>query len=345
MYHCGMDLHSKVAVYHLLDGAGATLARGSLDATEDALGELARSIKKATRFYVEASTSSAWFARLIDACGQQVVVVDPNRLRAISSSPKKTDAHDAEVLATLGKTGLLSAVHVRTEETDRFRRLFTARHALVRARGSLIRSTRSLLRSEGHNFPKCDGDDFARRLGGTWGIPEGYEQSVPPLVEAIDAMTQQVLDIEASVHGVAQQDPETVRRLTQVPGVGELIATGFLALIEDPRRFRSASEVAAYLGLAPWVNSSAGKRKPGGITKRGNRATRALLVQGAWAHVRSSKDTALKRWYYKLADRVGKKKAIVGLARKLGELLWTLWRSQSDYQAFPRSSRRAPAPT
>jgi len=84
---------------------------------------------------------------------------------------------------------------VRSEETDRFRRLFTARHALVRARAGLIRSTRSLLRSEGHNLPSCDGDDFARRLAGTWGIPDGYEQSVPPLVEAIDAMTQQVLEV------------------------------------------------------------------------------------------------------------------------------------------------------
>lgn len=345
MNHCGMDLHSKVAVYHLLDGSGQTVARGSIEATEEQLGALARGIKKLTRFYVEASTSSAWFARLMEACGHQVVVVDPNRLRAISSSPKKTDAHDAEVLASLGKAGLLTAVHVRSEETDRFRRLFTARHALVRARAGLIRSTRSLLRSEGHNLPSCDGDDFARRLAGTWGIPEGYEQSVPPLVEAIDAMTQQVLEIEEQVDQVARTEPDTVRRLTSVPGVGKLIATSFLALVEDPGRFRSSKEVAAYLGLAPWVNSSAGKRKPGGITKRGNRATRALLVQGAWAHVRSTKDTALKRWYYKLSERVGKKKAIVGLARKLGELLWTLWKNQVDYKAFPNSSRRVPAPT
>jgi transposase len=98
------------------------------------------------------------------------------------------------------------------------------------------------------------------------------------------------------------------------------------------------------MGLAPWVNSSAGKRKPGGITKRGNRATRALLIQGAWAHVHSKHDTALKRWYYKLNARVGVKRAIVGLARKLAELMWTLWRTQTDYQPFPSSSRRAPTP-
>ena len=345
MYHCGMDLHSGVAVFHLIDGSGRIVAHGNLPATEAELGAMARGIRKHTRFYVEASTSSAWFNRLIEACGHQVVVVAPNRLRAISNSPSKTDARDAEVLAMLGKTGLLSKVYVRSETTDRFRRPFTARHALVKARASLIRTTRSLLRSEGHNLPSCDGDDFARRLGGTWGIPDGYEQSLPSLIEAIDSTTTQILDIEAQIDAVAAAEPETVRRLTQVPGVGKLVATSFLALIEDPRRFRKSSEDAAYLGLAPWVNSSAGKRKPGGITKLGNRATRSLLVQAAWSHLRSTKDTALKRWYYKLADRIGRKKAIEALARKLGELLWTLWRMQADYQPFPPTSRRAPAPT
>ena len=171
MYHCGIDLHSRITVYHLLDGAGTTLARGEIDTSEASLGELARGIKKHTRFYIEASTGSAWCARLIEACGHQAVVVDPNRLRAISSSPKKTDAHDAEMLAMLGKTGLLTPVHVRSEFTDRFRRLLAARHAIVGSRANLIRTTRSLLRSEGHNLPSCDGDDFARRLEGTGGSP------------------------------------------------------------------------------------------------------------------------------------------------------------------------------
>ena len=239
MNHCGMDLHSRVAVYHLLAGAGHTLARGDIDASEESLGSLARSLQKHTRFYVEASTSSAWCARLLEACGHQVVVVDPNRLRAISHSPKKTDAHDARVLAELGKTGLLTAVHVRSEEADRFRRAFSARHALVRSRGGIIRTVRAFLRSEGHLMPSCDGDDFARRLTGTWGIPEGFERAVAPLAAAIDAITEQVLDIEQHIHQVAQADHVTVDRLRTIPGVGELIATAFLALIEVPDRFRA----------------------------------------------------------------------------------------------------------
>jgi transposase len=216
---------------------------------------------------------------------------------------------------------------------------------MVRARGDLIRCTRSLLRSEGHLLPSADTDDFAARLGGTWGIPEGFEEPVVPLVEAIDGLTQQVLAIEGEIEKATAEEAPTLRLLKTIPGVGHLTATAFMALIEDPSRFRHSSEVAAYLGLAPWVNESAGKRREGGITKRGNKATRALLVQAAWAHVRSRMNTALKQWFRKLEGRIGRKKAITALARKIGELMWTLWRKGVSYSPFPLSSRRSLAPT
>jgi transposase len=216
---------------------------------------------------------------------------------------------------------------------------------MVRVRGDLIRCTRSLLRSEGHLLPNADGDDFAARLGGAWGIPEGFEEPVVPLVEAIDGITQQVLAIEVEIEKATAEEAPTLRLLKSIPGVGHLTASAFMALVEDPERFRRSSEVAAYLGLAPWVNESAGKRKEGGITKRGNKATRALLIQAAWAHVRSTMDTALKHWFRKLEKRVGRKKAITAVARKMGELMWTLWRKGVSYSPFPPTARRSLAPT
>jgi len=281
----------------------------------------------------------------VDANGHRVTVVDPNRIRAISNSPKKTDANDAATLASLGRAGLLAPVHVRSETTDRFRHVLTARHAMVRARGDLIRVARAVMRSEGHLLPDADGDDFAKRLVETWGIPEGQEKAVWPLAQAIDKITAEIKFAEEEIELVAQANEASMKLLTGIPGVGRLVATSFMALMESASRFTKASQVAAYLGLAPWVDESAGKRKESGITKRGNRATRALLVQAAWAHVRSKMDTALKQWHRKLEKRVGKKKAITALARKLGELMWTMWLKGKAYQPFPPTSRRAPAPT
>ena len=182
-------------------------------------------------------------------------------------------------------------------------------------------------------------------MGGSWGVPEGFETSVVPLVETIDQITEQVLAIEEEIEKATAEEAPTLRRLMGIPGIGRLTASAFMALVEDPSRFRRTSEIAAYLGLAPWVSESAGKRREAGITKRGNRATRSLLIQAAWAHVRSRKDSALKRWFHRLAGRVGRKKAITAVARKLGELMWTMWRKGTSYTAFPPSSRRSAVPT
>lgn len=343
MWYCGMDVHSRLTAFHLLDAAGLTLRTGTFPTTEESIGDFCRGLPKLTHMFLEASTASAWFARTVDGNGQRVTVVDPNRIRAISNSPKKTDAADAATLATLGRAGLLTRVHVRNEETERFRRVLTTRHGLVRARADLIRVTRSLLRSEGHQLPKADGDDFGARLESCWEVPEGFENVAGPLGESIRQLTAQILETEKTITDTVKEDQATMNLLMSIPGVGRLTASSFVALMETPVRFSNASQVGAYLGLAPWVNESAGKRKESGITKRGNRATRALLIQAAWAHVRCKMDTAMKQWFRKLAKRVGNKKAITALARKLGELMWRLWRKEEVFQPFPRNSRRSPA--
>jgi len=340
--HCGMDLHSRLTAWHLIDGAGRELGSGVIRTTEEELGAFLRQQTKLTQVYLEASTSSAWAARVIEANGHRAVVVDPTRNRLISGSTKKTDKTDAATLATLGRANLLTPVHVRSPETDRVRKLFTLRQAMVRGRASLVKVVRATLRAEAVLLPQADTDAFAARMRTTWDIPAELAADVEPVVEAIAGITEQVLVAEEVIHTHAVENKELVRRLTSIPGVGELTAVAFLAHIEDPRRFRNSGQVAAYLGLAPWVHESAGRRREAGLTKRGNKVVRTLLIQAAWSHVHTRMDTALKRWFHSLAARVGRKKAIAALARKLGELMWTLWRKEAAYQPFPSSSRRAP---
>lgn len=345
MQHCGIDLHSKATVFHTVDGAGRTVETGSFATTADEFSAFCRRQTRLTQLYLEAGTASAWAARIIEGSGQRAMVIDPNRNRMIAGSVKKTDKSDAATLAMMGRAGLLLGVHVRSEATDRVRQLFAARNALVRSRANLIRVVRALHRSDGELLPKADTDDFAEIIKGKWGIDPEKEDAVIPLVEAIDAITTQVKATEKTMETHAADNHVLLSRLKTIPGVGDLTSIAFAAHIEDAGRFANSSQIAGYFGLAPWVHESAGKRKDGKITKRGNKAVRCLLVQAAWAHLRSKEDTALKRWTHRLMERVGSKKAIVALARKLAELMWTLWRSERTYVAFPSSSRRAPAPT
>jgi transposase len=99
-------------------------------------------------------------------------------------------------------------------------------------------------------------------------------------------------------------------------------------------RFARASQVAAYVGLVPREWSSGEQQRRGPLTKAGNSRVRWLLVQAAWAYWRSRATvrTALRRWVERLAERRGKLRAVVALARRLTRILYALWRDASVYE-------------
>jgi transposase len=301
-------------------------------------------IDSKTCFFLEAGTMSSWMARLIDERGHMAVVVDPNRLRLIACSTKKTDKHDAATLAMLGRAGLVEAVRVRSEETEQLRYLIASRSSLVKARRSLVQAARSQALSTGHRWPHADTDEFAfNLLQGKWTMPPEVAESVPHLARSIESATTEILALEdkRALHVPRVQD--TYDRLTSVPGVGRITALTFISHIEDPTRFKNGDQVASYLGLVPAVRESGGKRSPGHITKRGKKSLRVFLVEAAHAFLRSKEDSALKRWAEKLASRIGGKKASVALARKLCRLLWKLWTTQSSWKPWPNAGVRPKA--
>ena len=124
-----------------------------------------------------------------------------------------------------------------------------------------------------------------------------------------------------------------VELLATTPGVGPIVAASFVSVVDDANRFRSAHHVESYLGLVPSEDSSGGKRKIGSISKKGNSYLRALLVQSAWSIMRSPVTSPLRVWADAVAERRGKKVAVVALARRLVGILWAIWRDGSVYDA------------
>ena len=129
--------------------------------------------------------------------------------------------------------------------------------------------------------------------------------------------------------------------LTTAPGVGPLIATAFVATLDEAGRFGGAHQVESYLGLVPSEHSSADRHRRGHITKAGNPRMRWLLVQAAWAALRSrrAEGAGLRAWAEHLAKRRGRRIATVALARRLAGILFAMWRDQTPFEA-----RHAAAP-
>ena len=129
--------------------------------------------------------------------------------------------------------------------------------------------------------------------------------------------------------------------MTTAPGVGPLIATAFVATLDEAGRFGGAHQVESYLGLVPSEHSSADRHRRGHITKAGNPRMRWLLVQAAWAALRSrrAEGAGLRAWAEHLAKRRGRRIATVALARRLAGILFAMWRDQTPFEA-----RHAAAP-
>jgi hypothetical protein len=101
-------------------------------------------------------------------------------------------------------------------------------------------------------------------------------------------------------------------------------------VVDDAKRFRRAHQVEAYLGLVPSEHTSV-QRRLGSITKQGNSYLRALLVQAAWCILRSRGQDPLALWAKAIAQRRGKRIAVVALARRLAGVLWAMWRDGTVY--------------
>ena len=146
---------------------------------------------------------------------------------------------------------------------------------------------------------------------------------------------ERIAVLERQMEEAAAGD-EQIERLQTVPGVGPKVAFAFTAHVAADR-FEDADQVSNYLGLVPRVHMSGETERYGRITRRGNGYVRALLVQAAWALIRTKKGGALKERYEYMTKEKGisKKKSIVCIARKLAVLLYTMMRDGSGYETRP----------
>lgn len=124
---------------------------------------------------------------------------------------------------------------------------------------------------------------------------------------------------------------EALSRLTTIPGVGQRTAEILVAEIGvDMERFPSAKHLAAWAGMAPGNNESAGRRRSG-KTRKGSPWLRSALTEAAQA-VSHTKNTYLAAQYHRLAARRGRKKAVIAVGHTILVIAYHLLRRGTTYQ-------------
>ena len=333
MENCGIDLHLKSSEVCVVDESGEISERAKIPTTEKSFVRWFGG-RAPMRICIEASGLSPWVARILAGLGHEVIVANAQRVRLIAESTLKNDKVDAETLARLVRMdpALLCPIHHRSEETQRLRGMLRVRRTLVNGRTACLNTARGLLRSFGYRVPGQRPERLARALT-TGKVPDELCGLVAPLVATALELDEKIQTLDGEVADVGQSFPE-VARFQQVPGIGPLVALSYVLCIEDPSRFRNSRDIPSFLGLRPRMRESAERSHFGSITRHGDAEMRRLLVQAAHSCLRSRQDTELKRWTEQLSGRIGKKKAVVALARKLAVLLHRLWVTGEDYQAL-----------
>lgn len=336
MDHVGIDVHQKYS--QVCEMVGKEVVSRVQVATTEAWLRRHFEGREQMRILIECGGSSRWVARLLRELGHQVVVVNPRRVRLIAESTLKTDAIDAEILARLAglDAELLQPVYQRRPEAEAIRTQLGVRRTLVEARTAMLNSVRGTLRSLGYRMSSCGPGKFIERFYAL-GLPVEVEELLEPLLEMIVRLTERLAALEAELNRQSRED-ELLRRLRTVPGVGPVVSCAFRAWIDDPYRFEHSRDVGAYLGARPNIRDSADVQKRGRITREGDSEMRRLLVQSAHTLLNSKQDSALRKWGLELANRAGRNKAAVGVARKLAVLLHRLWIQEETFKPFPRAA-------
>lgn len=334
MKHCGIDCHLRSSTAEVVDDVTGEIARRVVPTTRDAITQWL-SGQEQMRVVLEASTVSHWVAELVEELGDAVVVVDPNRTKAVAvcGGLKKTDKLDAQTLAWLSMKDALVPSYRPDRWMRELRRVLTVRQRLVRSRGDLVRVVRTALAGQGVIVRQHTGMAFVDAVRDLDG--KGIDvQSLCGALRGIEVLTEQIKQVDTRVSTVGKEDV-VVRTLMTVDGVGPVTATAFRTVIADPRRFHSGRQVAAYLGLVPAVHNSGDPKKNrlGSITKHGNSMVRSLLVEAAHHLLgRCRHPSDLRAWGLGVMNRVGRKKAVVALARKLCAVLWAMWLKDQSFR-------------
>jgi transposase len=339
MDHIGIDVHKRESQICILATDGEVIEQRIATTRERLRATLGS--RAPAKIVVEASTESEWVARLLEEMGHEVIVADPNfaAMYATRSRRVKTDRRDARTLAEACRLGAYRPAHRTSDEQRHVRAQLTVRETLVRTRTKFISVVGALLRREGWRIRSGAAEGFAKRVE-ELALPVHLRAEIAPLLTVMKGINEQLNELDHAIEQIVEGD-ERVERLCTMPGVGPITATALVATIDEVKRFRSAHQLEAYLGLVPREMSSGERQQRGSITKAGDGRARGLLVQGALCILRrrTAQGESLRRWADRIAARRGRKVAAVALARKMAGVLFAMLRDGSRYKPLPLLDR------
>ena len=288
---------------------------------------------------MEACGGAHHWARKLRALGYDARLMSAQFVRAYVKS-NKNDWRDAEAICEAVGRPTMRYVAVKTVEQQSIQHLHRARSLAVSQRTALANQMRGVRFEYGLGL--AQGIATLRRRvvelieDAENGLPGAIRELLAGEREELIRLDERVKRFDTQLDALARED-EACRRLQTIPGVGPKGASALVAAAGDGRAFASGREFAAWLGLTPRQRSTGGRTVLGGISKRGDRYLRALLIHGARAALRVAprREDRRSRWAVSVQGRRGANIAAVALANKSARTAWALLTREQDYHAQP----------
>lgn len=285
MYYVGLDVHYRTSTYCILNNHGRELKCETVRGHWPKLLDRLATIKGKWTVCFEASCGYGYLHRELSRMARRVVVAHPGQLRLIFRSKRKNDRVDSRKLAKLLYLDEVPPVYVPGEDVQSWRELIEHRRRVVDRQTACKNAIRTLLR--GHGIIAAKGLWAKKCLAWLGQLP------MPTAASALkrDMLLAELADTKRLVRTATKALDKIglrhagVTLLRTIPGVGMRTAETIAAYIDDPKRFRRSSQVAAYFGLIPCQDASAGVNRLGHITRQGPGTARKYLVEAAWQGV------------------------------------------------------------
>ena len=279
---------------------------------------------------MEACGSAHHWGRAFEQLGHTVKLMHPKQVKPYVKT-NKNDGRDAEAICEAVSRPTMRFVSIKTVEQADLQAVHRTRSLFVKHRTAVINQIRGLLAEYGLVIAQSPAkvrpavvrflDDAAS------GLTAFARDTFAELYAQLTELDSRIERVTHRVHSVCQ-------KLAAVPGIGPLTATALVATVGRPQAFHNGRHLAAWLGLVPRQYSSGGKERFGGISKRGSRYVRTLLIHGARAVVqRAERRTDTQgRWLCALTHRKGTNVAAVALANNNARVIWALLAHDEAYR-------------
>lgn len=283
---------------------------------------------------LEACAGAHDWARRFRALGHDVRLLAPQHVKPFVQG-QKNDRQDAQAIAVAATQGHLPTVAIKSRDQQDIQSLHRVRELHKQQRTQLINQARGLLHEYGLVLPA---GVAGFRRGAAAALDDArlsplLRQLLADLLARYRATDDQVRAYDRQIEALGRQLP-VCRRLQAIEGIGPLTATALYAHVGDARYFARGRQFSASLGLVPRQYSSGDKRRLGGISKRGDRYLRTLLIHGARAVLTRAQHLSGRRgaWLRQRLAQQGANRAAVALANKNARIAWALMAHDCDYQ-------------